>query len=53
MESVVFSNIASSEQMHMNALLKLLKKYDLPDPAAGNEIRRVHPTQRCKRSILS
>ena len=34
----VFSNIASSEQMHMNAMLKLLKKYDLPDPAAGNEI---------------
>jgi len=34
----VFSNIASSEQMHMNALLKLLKKYKLPDPAAGNGI---------------
>ncbi|HEY0720176.1 MAG TPA: DUF2202 domain-containing protein, partial [Gammaproteobacteria bacterium] len=34
----VFSNIASSEQMHMNAILKLLKKYDLADPAAGNEI---------------
>ena len=34
----VFSNIASSEQMHMNALLKLLKKYDLADPAAGNDI---------------
>jgi hypothetical protein len=34
----VFSNIASSEQMHMNAILKLLRKYDLPDPAAGNEI---------------
>lgn len=34
----VFSNIASSEQKHMNAMLKLLKKYDLPDPAAGNEI---------------
>lgn len=33
-----FSNIASSEQMHMNALLRLLKKYDLPDPAAGNNI---------------
>jgi hypothetical protein len=33
-----FSNIASSEQMHMNALLKLLKKYGLPDPAAGNDI---------------
>lgn len=34
----VFSNIASSEQMHMNALLKLLKKYDLPDPAANTAI---------------
>lgn len=30
----VFSNIASSEQSHMDALLKLLKKYRLPDPAA-------------------
>lgn len=37
-DQVVFSNIASSEQMHMNALLKLLKKYDLPDPVAGNGI---------------
>jgi hypothetical protein len=37
-EYSIFSNIASSEQMHMNALLKLLKKYDLEDPAAGNEI---------------
>ncbi|HEY0634615.1 MAG TPA: DUF2202 domain-containing protein, partial [Gammaproteobacteria bacterium] len=37
-EYSVFSNIASSEQMHMNAILKLLKKYDLEDPAAGNEI---------------
>jgi len=34
----IFSNIASSEQMHMNALLKLLKKYDLPDPAANTAI---------------
>lgn len=34
----IFSNIASSEQMHMNALLKLLRKYELEDPAAGNEI---------------
>lgn len=34
----VFSNIASSEQSHMDALLKLLRKYDLPDPAANNEI---------------
>ncbi len=37
-ENTVFSNIASSEQMHMNAILKLLKKYDLEDPAAGSEI---------------
>jgi hypothetical protein len=34
----VFSNIASSEQMHMNAILKLLKKYKLPDPAANTGI---------------
>jgi hypothetical protein len=34
----VFANIAGSEQMHMSALLKLLKKYKLPDPAAGNDI---------------
>lgn len=34
----IFSNIASSEQMHMNALLKLLKKYKLADPAANAEI---------------
>ena len=34
----VFSNIASSEQMHMNAILKLLKKYKLADPAANTEI---------------
>jgi len=34
----VFSNIASSEQSHMDAILKLLRTYSLPDPAAGNEI---------------
>lgn len=34
----VFSNIASSEQSHMNAMLKLLKKYKLPDPAANTGI---------------
>ena len=33
-----FSNIASAEQSHMDALLKLLNKYNLPDPAAGNAI---------------
>lgn len=37
-ELAVLSNIASSEQMHMNAILKLLKKYDLEDPAADTEI---------------
>src|SRR5512139_517070 len=34
----IFSSISSSEQKHMNAILTLLKKYKLPDPAAGNEI---------------
>lgn len=30
-----FANISSSEQRHMDALLQLLRKYRLPDPAAG------------------
>lgn len=34
----VFANIESSEQSHMDALLKLLEKYQLNDPAAGNAI---------------
>lgn len=34
----VFSNIESSEQSHMDAILKLLIKYALPDPAAGKAI---------------
>jgi hypothetical protein len=34
----VFSSIASSEQSHMDALLKLLRTYRLPDPAAGTAI---------------
>lgn len=34
----IFSNIASSEQTHMDALLTLLKKYELPDPAANTKI---------------
>lgn len=32
----VFSNIESSEAQHMSAMLSLLVKYHLPDPAAGN-----------------
>jgi hypothetical protein len=31
----IFNNIASSEQTHMDAVLLLLDKYGLPDPAAG------------------
>lgn len=34
----VFSDIAKSEQKHMDAILKLLNKYNLPDPAEGNAI---------------
>ena len=34
----IFSNIASSEQSHMDALLKLLIKYKLPDPVGTNTI---------------
>jgi len=36
--STIFSNIASSEQMHMDAMLKLLKKYNLTDPVDDNGI---------------
>lgn len=31
----IFFNIASSEQRHMDSMLGLLNKYNLPDPAAG------------------
>lgn len=30
-----FANVANSEQSHMDAMLRLLVKYGLPDPAAG------------------
>ena len=32
----MFSNIKSSEQTHMDAVLTLLSRYGLPDPAADN-----------------
>lgn len=32
----VFSNIAQSEQRHMDAMLNMLNLFGLPDPAAGN-----------------
>lgn len=34
----VFTSIAESEQKHMDAMLKLLKKYKLPDPVGSNGI---------------
>lgn len=33
-----FAQIASSEQRHMDTILRKLVKYQLPDPAAGNAI---------------
>jgi hypothetical protein len=36
--SQVFSNIARSEQSHMDAIKTLLDRYDIADPAAGNDI---------------
>lgn len=32
-----FKNISKSEQVHMDAVLSLLERYDLKDPAAGKE----------------
>jgi hypothetical protein len=37
-DSQVFSNIASSEQTHMDAVKTLLDRYGIADPAAGNDI---------------
>lgn len=34
----IFTNIARSEQQHMNLVALLLDRYGLPDPAAGNGI---------------
>ncbi len=36
--TAVFNNIASSEQVHMDAILMLMDQYELADPAAGNEV---------------
>lgn len=32
----IFNNISSSEQSHMNAIVQLLSKYNLPDPVGSN-----------------
>lgn len=34
----LFSNIAASEQVHMDSVKTLLDRYELADPAAGNEV---------------
>lgn len=34
--TAIFNNISSSEQTHMDAVLQLLNKYNLPDPAGNN-----------------
>jgi len=34
----IFSNIASSEQTHTDAVLRLIQKYDLDDPAEGKAL---------------
>lgn len=36
--AALFANIASSEQRHMDAMLRLLIRYGIADPAAGNPI---------------
>lgn len=35
---VIFANISSSEQSHMDAVLALLDKYDIPDPVGDNGV---------------
>lgn len=37
-----FGNISGSEQMHMDAILALLRRYGLPDPAQGLDIGEFH-----------
>jgi len=37
-ELAIFTNIATSEQKHMDAVLNLLGKYELPDPSEDKEI---------------
>ncbi len=34
-ETRIFENIAASEQTHMDAIMVLLDRYGIPDPAAG------------------
>ena len=41
----VFRNISSSEQRHMDAVLRLLDLYGLEDPVAGLEVGQLHHPQ--------
>jgi hypothetical protein len=41
----VFSNIANSEQSHMEAILRLINKYRLTDPAASTAVGEYHDTR--------
>ena len=36
--SKIFSNISTSEQTHMDAILMLLNKYNIPDPVGSNPV---------------
>ena len=40
----IFTNIGESEQSHMDAVLKLLNKYNLPDPAASTGVGEYNNT---------
>lgn len=43
--NAIFANISTSEQRHMDAILKLLNKYKLSDPAAGKLIGEFTDTE--------
>lgn len=52
--SQVFANISSSEQMHMDAVLTLLNKYNMPDPASNTRGVFNNPTlQQLYNSLVS
>lgn len=40
----IFSNITDSEQTHMEAVLQLLNKYNLPDPVGDNTVGEFNNT---------
>lgn len=44
-QSTPFSYVANAEQNHMDAMLRLLRKYRLPDPAAGAAIGEFEDTE--------